>query len=98
MTTKYWAGIPEGQEEACIIWTLRDTAPANTICIKKVTGQDIMGPIMWKSSLYTSLLCDDFHINRATLLNLKKEGKILNLPLYALSLLPDMVSLHTTNH
>ena len=34
---------------------------------------------------------------RATLLNLKKDGKILNLPLYALSLLPDMVSLHSTN-
>jgi predicted AAA+ superfamily ATPase len=29
---------------------------------------------------------------RATLLNLKKDGKILNLPLYALSLLPDMVT------
>jgi predicted AAA+ superfamily ATPase len=29
---------------------------------------------------------------RATLLNLKKDGKILNLPLYALSLLPDMVA------
>lgn len=28
---------------------------------------------------------------RATLLNLKKDGKILNLPLYALSRLPDMV-------
>lgn len=28
---------------------------------------------------------------RATLLNLKKDGKILNLPLYALSLLPEMV-------
>lgn len=34
---------------------------------------------------------------RATLLNLKKDGKILNLPLYALSLLPDMVSLHSAN-
>ena len=29
---------------------------------------------------------------RATLLNLKKDGKILNLPLYALSLFPDMVA------
>lgn len=29
---------------------------------------------------------------RATLLNLKKDGKILNLPLYALSRLPDMVT------
>jgi predicted AAA+ superfamily ATPase len=29
---------------------------------------------------------------RATLMNLKKNGKILNLPLYALSLLPDMVA------
>lgn len=29
---------------------------------------------------------------RATLLNLKKDGKILNLPLYALSLLPDMLA------
>jgi predicted AAA+ superfamily ATPase len=34
---------------------------------------------------------------RATLLNLKKDGKILNLPLYALSLLPDMISFHSTN-
>ena len=29
---------------------------------------------------------------RATLLNLKMDGKILNLPLYAISLLPDMVA------
>lgn len=29
---------------------------------------------------------------RATLLDLKEDGKILNLPLYALSLLPDMVA------
>jgi hypothetical protein len=29
---------------------------------------------------------------RATLLNFKKDGKILNLPLYALSRLPDMVA------
>jgi predicted AAA+ superfamily ATPase len=35
---------------------------------------------------------------RATLLNLKKDGKILNLPLYALSLLPDMVALKSTDH
>jgi len=34
---------------------------------------------------------------RATLLNLKKDGKILNIPLYALSRLSDMVSLHSTN-
>jgi hypothetical protein len=29
---------------------------------------------------------------RATLLNFEKDGKILNLPLYALSRLPDMVA------
>jgi hypothetical protein len=29
---------------------------------------------------------------RATLMNLKKDGKILNLPLYALSLLPHMIA------
>ncbi len=34
---------------------------------------------------------------RVTLLNLKKDVKILNLPLYALSLLPDMVSLQSTS-
>ncbi|MGD8294362.1 MAG: AAA family ATPase [Desulfobacterales bacterium] len=32
---------------------------------------------------------------RATLLNLKENGKILNLPLYALSLLPDMIARNT---
>jgi predicted AAA+ superfamily ATPase len=36
-------------------------------------------------------------LSRATLLNLKKDGNILNLPLYALSLLPDMISLHSQN-
>jgi predicted AAA+ superfamily ATPase len=29
---------------------------------------------------------------RATLLNLKKDGNILNLPLYAISRLPDMIA------
>jgi predicted AAA+ superfamily ATPase len=33
-------------------------------------------------------------LTRASLLNLKKDGKILNFPLYALSLLPNMVTRH----
>jgi predicted AAA+ superfamily ATPase len=33
-------------------------------------------------------------LTRASLLNLKKDGKIINFPLYALSLLPNMVTRH----
>lgn len=50
--------------------TRHDTAPANTICIKKVSGQDIIGPILCKNSLYTSLLCDKSHINNLILLDM----------------------------
>jgi len=36
-------------------------------------------------------------LSRATLLNLKKDGNILNLPLYALSRLPDLLLLNSIN-
>ena len=50
--------------------TQHDTASANTICIIRVTGQDTIGPIMWKPSPYTSLLCDNSHISSLIFLDI----------------------------